>query len=263
MKRLLLLGAGILLALSLTGSGALADAPGTCSGTLQHPGVLVGTTGSVVVTGTCFATAALTVNGSVTVADGAVFAGFAPVHITGNVKVGQGAQLFLGWNAAPGELGPDVVDGNIVATQPLSLYLGNITVHGNVVSNGGGTADRFFNFPIKDNQIDGNLTIHGWTGGWWGVIANTIGGNVDVSNNSSVVVPAAESTCEGTFPAGCTAVAGTDQDANEIQSRFGNPQHIAGNLVCHDNTPVAQVNPGDGGAANVVGGQKIGECAGL
>ena len=58
-----------------------------------------------------------------------------------------------------------LVDGNIVANQPLSLYLGNITVHGNVVSNGGGTTDRFYNFPIKDNVIDGNLVIHGWTGG--------------------------------------------------------------------------------------------------
>ncbi len=56
-----------------------------------------------------------------------------------------------------------------------------------------------------------------------GPIANTIGDNVDVSNNSGVVVPADESAGEGTFPAGSTAVAG---------------------------------------AANLVGGQKIGECAG-
>ena len=88
--------------------------------------------------------------------------------------------------------------GNIVANQPLSLYLGNMTVHGNVVSNGGGTSERFYNFPIKDNVIDGNLTIHGWTGGWWGAIANTVGGNVDVSNNTSVVHAAG--ACPGTFP---------------------------------------------------------------
>ena len=72
-----------------------------------------------------------------------------------------------------------MVDGNVKANQPLSLYLGSVTVHGNVVSNGGGTADRFYNFPIKDNTIDGNLIIHGWTGGWWGAIANTVGGKVE------------------------------------------------------------------------------------
>lgn len=149
-------------------------------------------------------------------------------------------------------------------------------MHGNFVSNGGGTATRFYNFPIKDNKIDGNLIIHGWTGGWWGVIANTVGGNVDLSNNRSVVQPDEE--CEGTFPTGCGTVAGADEDASEVQSRFipagafgpgdppvtiDNPQRISGNLICHNNTPAAHFNPGDGGAANVVGGNKIGECAGL
>jgi hypothetical protein len=38
---------------------------------------------------------------------------------------------------------------------------------------------------------------------------------------------------------------------------------IAGNLICHNNTPAAQVNPDDGGQPNTVGGRKIGECAGL
>ena len=162
-----------------------------------------------------------------------------------------------------GELGPDTVDGNIVANQPLSLYLGNITVHGNVVSNGGGTSDRFYNFPIKDNQIDGNLTIHGWTGGWWGVIANTVGGNVNLSNNRSVVHPAGD--CEGSFPAGCAAAPGTFIDSSEVQSRLipnvtDNPQRIGGNLICHNNVPAAQIDTGDGGAANIVGGNSIGEC---
>ncbi len=40
-------------------------------------------------------------------------------------------------------------------------------MHGNVVSIGGGTFRRFYNFPIKDNKIDGNLIIFGSTGGWW------------------------------------------------------------------------------------------------
>ena len=164
------------------------------------------------VAGTCAVVAPLTINGDLTLADGSVFVGFGPpIHVTGNVKVGKGAQLALGYNRGEGVLGPDVVDGNVVANQPLALYIGNSTVHGNVVSNGGGTAERFFNFPIKDNVIDGNVVIHGWTGGWWGLIANTVGGNVDVSNNRSVVQPAGD--CEGTFPVGCDAAPGADPDA--------------------------------------------------
>jgi hypothetical protein len=260
---ILLLGSSILLVLGLATSGALARGPETCSGTLESPGELSGTYGNVVVSGACQNTGAVTIEGNLTLAGGAVFAGFGPpVHVTGNIKVGTGAQLLLGWNAAEGELGPDVVDGNIVATQPLSLYIGNVTVRGNVVSNGGGSADRFYNFPIKDNAIGGNLIVHGWTGGWWGVIANNVGGNVDLSNNRSVVHPATED-CEGTFPMGCDAAPGVDDDSSEVQSRIGNPQHISGNLICHGNTPAAQVNPLDGGAPNIVGGRALGECANL
>ena len=254
MKLLLLLGSGILLVLGLTGSGAFAAPKETCTGPIS------GSHGSVTVTGTCAVVGPLTINGNLTLDDGSVFVGFGPaIHITGNVNVGKGAQLALGYNRAPGVLGPDTVDGNIVANQPLALYLGNSTVHGNVVSNGGGTADRFYNFPIKDNAIDGNLIIHGWTGGWWGAIANTVGGNVVVSNNRSVVHPASEE-CEGTFPSGCVAAPGADDDSSEVQSRFGNPQHISGNLICHNNIPTAQVNQGDGGQPNVVDGNSVGEC---
>jgi hypothetical protein len=259
-KLLLLLGAGIVLVLGSTGSGAFAAPKETCSSGMS------GSHGSVAVVGPCFVGADVTINGNLTLADGSIFAGFGTVTITGNVSVGKGAQLFLGWDADEGELGPDSVGGNIVANQPLSLYIGNVTVHGNLVSNGGGTAARFYNFPIKDNRVDGNLVIHGWTGGWWGVIANSVGGNVDVANNRSVVQPAGE--CEGTFPRGCDAAPGADTDAAEVQSRgipgvFLNPQHISGNLICHGNSPSAQVNALDAGAANVVDRNKIGECAGL
>jgi hypothetical protein len=258
MKLLLLLGAVVVLGLGLTGSGAFAAAKETCNNT-----AISGTHGSVTVIGTCAVSGPLTINGNLTLTDGSVFVGFGPpIHITGNVNAGKGSQFALGYNRAPGVLGPDVVDGNVVASQPLSVYIGNSTVHGNLVSNGGGTAARFYNFPIKDNVIGGNVTIHGWTGGWWGLVANTIGGNVDASNNVSVVQPAGD--CEGTFPAGCDAAPGADPDAAEIQSRLpDNTQHIGGNLICHGNSPATQINPGDGGAPNVVDGNEIGQCAGL
>ncbi|HEU5244252.1 MAG TPA: hypothetical protein VFU33_07620, partial [Gaiellaceae bacterium] len=49
-----------------------------------------------------------------------------------------------------------------------------------------------------------------------------------------------------------------DTDSSEIMTNS-----ISGNLICHGNTPAAQVNPDDGGQPNDVGGQKIGQCAGL
>jgi hypothetical protein len=262
-KLLLLVSATIVLVLGLTGAGAFGAAKETCNGPLSGPH------GSVTVTGTCAVVGPVTIDGNLTLAPGTVFVGFGPaVQITGNILVGPGAQLALGYNRGEGVLGPDTVGGNIVADRPLSLYLGNITVHGNVVSNGGGTTERFYNFPIKDNRVDGNLIVHGWTGGWWGLVANSVGGNVDVSDNRSVVVPANPDQCQGTFPAGCAAVPGTDEDSSEVQSRIvpgvvKNPQRISGNLICHHNAPAIHFNPIDGGAANVVGGNKIGECTGV
>ena len=164
----------------------------------------------------------------------------------GDVNVGKGALLGLGYATKT-----DVVDGSVMADQPLSLYLGFVTVHGDVTSNGGGTAARFYNFPIKDNTIDGNLTLHGWDGGWIGAIRNTVGGNVDISNNVSAVQAADGDACDasGTFPAGCDAVPGGDTDSTEVMTNT-----ISGNLSCKGNSPVAQVNALDGGQPNSVGG---------
>lgn len=138
-----------------------------------------------------------------------------------------------------------VVDGNILANQPLSLYLSAITVHGSVVSisGGGGVTGEFRNFPTKDDVIDGNLIVQGWRGGWLGVIRDHVAGNVIVSNNESVL------TEEGP---------GVDADAMEVQTNV-----VGGNLICQGNTPAAQVNALDGGLENAVSGNKVGQCAGL
>jgi hypothetical protein len=245
MKLLLLLGSGILLVLGITGSSAFAAKPGagTCSG--GTPGtpqiVSAGTYDGFTVSGNCvFGPGTMTINGHLTIADGGVLndhaSGLATVHITGNVKVGKGAVLGLGDydHALPHDSA--IVDGNITAHRPATLYLGGMTVHGNVVSNGGGTADR--NFPIKDNTIDGNLILQGWSGLWMGAIRNHVGGNVNVSKNTALdtsVVPGIDST--------------------EVMTNV-----IAGNLICHDNTPTAQINVFDGGQPNVVSGNSVGEC---
>ncbi len=258
MRRIaLLVAAGAAALLAVGGSTALAGHPPAnpcASGTLAS-----GTYQGFTVTGTCSVAlnAQVTVHGNLTLAHGAVFAGLVPstVHVTGDVDVGAGALLGLGYGTQT-----DVVDGSVTAHQPLSLYLGFVTVHGDVTSNGGGTTHRFYNFPIKDTTIDGNLTLRGWTGGWIGAIRDKVGGSVDFSNNQSVVQAADEAACDasGTFPAGCDAAAGGDSDSSEVMTNT-----IAGDLSCHGNSPAAQVNPLDGGQPNVVGGTASGECAGL
>jgi hypothetical protein len=242
-KLRLLLGIGFLLVLGGVGSGALAAGQGgvTCSG----GSIAAGTYQNLKVTGNCTfdAGAAITINGNLTVAKGAILndhaASTATVHVTGNVKVGAGAVLGLGDYDPNLPHDSAIVDGNITANHPLTLYLGGITIHGNLVSNGGGDPTR--NFPIKDDTIDGNVAIQGWSGLWMGVIRVTAGGNVIVSKNT-----AADPT---TLPG---------SDSTEVMTN-----DIAGNLICHRNTPAAQVNALDGGLPNTVGGRKIGECAGL
>ena len=233
MKLLLLLSTGILLVLGVGGS-ALAAPPETCSS-----GSITGTHGSITVTGTCtFSGTTVTINGDLRVADGAILNDHAGsstiVTITGNVKVDKGAVLGLGYG--PQEETPAFVGGSIHASDPLTLYIGHVTVGGNVISNGGGAADR--NFPIKDNTIGGNLILQGWSGLWMGAIRNQVGGNVNVSKNTALdtsVIPGFDST--------------------EVQTNV-----IAGNLICHGNTPTAQVNILDGGQLNIVGGNSVGEC---
>jgi hypothetical protein len=260
----LLIGTGMALVAMAVAGSALAGKPGagTCSG-----GNVSGTYSGFTVTGNCSIPdgASLTVNGNLTIADGGSLnaISLSTVHVTGNVKVGKGATLGLGCNffangptcrawGAP-NLRNYWVEGNIDANKPLTMYLDFVVVDGNVVSNGGGPGtSQFLNFVVKDNAIHGNLIIHGWQGGWWGVIRNDIGGNADLSNNASVVTE--------TGP-------GVDTDASEVQGSgppFPSvPQTIHGNLICHGNTPAAHINAGDGGVANIVEGNAIGECSGL
>jgi hypothetical protein len=250
----------LMLASVFTAVPALAGPPGsyTCSEDGPIPG---GTYSGLVVTANCFFGGDVTVNGNVTVADGAILndhAGSAANHvlITGNVKVGKGAVLGLG-TYNPYAIHDTTVNGSIVANHPMTLYLSFATVHGNVVSNGGGTTAEFRNFPIKDNTIDGNLVVQDWHGGWLGVIRNDVGGNVIVSKNASVVMltgctgEGEEEVCTGFGP-------GFDDDSTEVQTNV-----INGNLVCQGNFPAAQVNAFDGGELNDVGGHAVGQCADL
>ena len=237
----------------LVASNAFAARPGsaTCSGGT----IAAGTYSSLTVTGVCwFSGGTVTVTRNLVVEDGAALNDHAAsplttIHVGGNVLVGKGGIVGLGtYNPfAPHD---SVVDGSVIATQPLSLYISFTTIHGNLISNGGGggVTGEFRNFPTKDNTIDGNAAIQGWTGGWIGFIRNHVGGNVIFSNNASVINGLVNPPVPGQV----------DPDSSEVMTNV-----IGGNLVCQGNTPAAQVNPDDGGQPNDVAGQKIGQCAGL
>jgi hypothetical protein len=249
----LLLGLCVLVAVGLVGSSALASSPG--SGTCAGGSIAAGTYNGFIVTGHCTFDpgAVITINGNLVVSDGAALndhaASTATVNVSGNVMVGQGAVLGLG-TYNPFAPHNSSVGGNIIANQPLSLYLSFLTVHGNLISNGGGggVTGEFRNFPTKDDTIDGNLIIQGWTGGWIGVIRAHVGGNLIFNNNTSVINGLVTPPVPGVV----------DSDSSEIMTNV-----VGGNLICQGNTPAAQVNPADGGQPNVVGGHKIGQCAGL
>jgi hypothetical protein len=250
MKLRLLLGLCVLLVLGVVGSSAVAAAPG--AGTCSGGSIPAGTYNGFTVTGNCmFAGGTVTINGNLIVAPGALLNDHAAsppttVHVTGNVIVGKGAVLGLGDYDPTPPHDSAIVDGNIIANQPLTLYLGGMTVHGNVISNGGGDPVR--NFPIKDDTIDGNLIVQGWSGLWFGVIRTTVGGNVIVAHTAGTQTGIPGTEFEGIL------------DSTEVVSNT-----IGGNLICLGNTPAAQIGDAveDGGGPNTVGGRKIGECAGL
>src|SRR5579884_469171 len=257
MRKLLLVPAVCaVLSLAFVAASATADpfaGPPICS----SAGTAVSGThnGNVTISGNAYVPAGstLTVNGNLTLAPGACLDAFtlATVTVSGNVLVQRGAVLALG--CSPGALGPpfdqapcygqttnDVVGGNIVANQPLTMYLTASTIHGNVISNGGGGAAALtVSYPIKENTIGGNLIVQGWQGAWFGALRNHVGGNAIFSNNRAFL----------------PGVTGQGPDSNEdIQNTVG------GNLICQGNSPAVQY--GDAmGTPNVVSGNATGQCA--
>jgi hypothetical protein len=190
----------------------------------------------------------------------------ARVRVKGDVVVGNGATLYLGCSPAmagdpnlspngcstdPGDYrSPAVhIDGSVVGDAPLTMALDGIHVEGSVISVGGGPganpsfteATPGYNFAVKDNTIDGNLTITGWKGGWVGAIRNTVDGDVSFTGNAGVA--------QGGNPLA--------PDSTEIATN-----QIEGNLICSGNNPAAQLGD-SGGQLNKVDGYALGECATL
>jgi hypothetical protein len=253
MKLRLVLGLSAILALGIwVGTAGAAPPPpppdlGVCGADPGAP--LSGThNGNLTITGNAYVPPgeSFEVNGNLTIAQGACFDAIpatGPVVINGNVSVRKRGSFGIGFFFDTG----DVVNGNINAEQALTIYIDWTTVHGSIVSNGGGDATMVDSpgmedglvLPIKDNHIDGNVVVQGWAGAWAGLIRNTVGGNVNWSKNTGA------------------RVGEIGPDSNEVATN-----EIGGNLICHGNTPAAQIGD-SGGSLNVVHGKAIGECSTL
>ncbi len=254
MKLKLLVFSCVILGVGVFAATAASDpnvGPPICPGA-ETP--ITGTYGNLVITGNRYVPSGrtLTTWGTLTVAPGACLDAFTmgTVHVGSSLVVGNGAILALGCTLAS-TFPPtpctgttnDTVGGNIYADHPMTMYLDGDTIRGNITSTGGGpgpTFDPYVNFPIKDNVIYGNVSVEGWQGAWFGFIRNYTRGYVAIKNDVGVTIGDL-----GTL------------DSTEIATNT-----IGGNLICSGNSPVAQIGD-SGGTPNVVGGQKIGECAGL
>ena len=165
----------------------------TCSGG-EIPS---GTYASITVTGACAVAtdAVINVVGNINVASGAMLdAQSAPSTITVGRNVTAAAGSLVGLGCQPPSytgnsahecaIEPDghstiTVAGNVTGTDSLAVLLNGVTVRGNVTLTGGGSA---IPWSIKNNTIDGNLTVSGQTSEWLGVLFNHIGGNATLSN---------------------------------------------------------------------------------
>ena len=263
------------------GSGAQ-----TCTGTVDSPGTLAGTYGNVVVTGACVVNAGpVNVTGNLTIASGgaltAIFglndqtnSGNSNMTVHGNLTVDSGGSLMLGcyslvaplWGVTqlldlpdfpcaddPNQSAPtlntqDVVDGNLVSSNPLGVVVHNSTIRGNVIQNGGGAGtgcanvgifNKYFGLPewsdYASNAIGGNLVINGLDTCWNGSFRNTVRGNMTFTNNTGGVFFGAA-------------------DASEVATNT-----VYGNLSCSGNNPAVQLGDSDG-SPNQVAGNATGEC---
>jgi hypothetical protein len=253
----------------------------TCTGTVSAPGVLAGVYGNVVVDGDCVADAGpAVVTGNLTIAAGggltAIFglddktgSGNSDVTVRGDLIVESGGSLLLGcdstiittWGetalqshpsfpclddpdqAAPTLSSHDVIDGSLIAADPLGVVLHHTLVRGDVTERKGGAGlgcvpagifKQYLHYPeysdYEDNTIDGNVALIGLDTCWFGTHRNTVHGSMTVDDN----------------------VCG--KDCMEVDSSI-----IYGNLSCWNNSPAVELGDGDG-TPDQVGGNATGEC---
>jgi len=249
--------------LSLVGSPAAFAAPGGGASALTCSGGEIGsgTYSSITVTGACSVAsgAVVAVTGNVNVQAGAALdAQSSPSTITvgRNVTAAAGSMLGLGCqppalvgNSAhacvdaegnpiedPSVHSDIMVNGNVSATGAAVVLVNGIHVGGNLSITGGGSPD--IPWSVKNNTIDGNLSVSGVTTNWFGVLFNTVGSNVSLTN-----------------------ITLTEDHPGAARVVYVGHNTIARNLNC---TGLSGVSGGfPPGSVNTVGGKATGQCAAL
>lgn len=246
------LGAVMLAGALLWGAApAMAATPAAADYTCTEGTVPSGTYSTLTIAGMCGVEggADIHVTRSLMVLEGAVFdAQSAPAVITvdRNVISATGSMLGLGCQpAVPGNSGhpcasdpegsSDIsVSGNITVNGAIGVFLNGLAVGGNVTVTGGGSD---IPWSIKNNSIDRNLTVHGITEEWIGVMWNRVGGNVTLSD---------------------IEMTGLDDEAGTgLNDVFVVRNEIGRNLTC------SGLVPGVFGYGNMIGRNAAGDCAAL
>ncbi len=247
--RRLALTAGLLVgAMVSTGTAGAASAQFgnvTCAG----GGIHAGTYQSLRITGVCTVHAGKRVDvvGDVTVARGATLNAItqSTFNVGGDLTAGQDAIVGLGCNDEVGCSASthDHIGGSLRAFNAAAVVDEQERIGGDVVIRGGGGSEdcsstALFGGPyfatIHDSYVGGNVVFRDVHSCWFGLIRTKVGGSVTILDNEM-----------------------GDADAMEIVTN-----RIGGNLSCFGNDPHAQVGD-SGGAPNVVGGKRRGECAAL
>lgn len=170
----------------------------------------------------------LTVGGNVTGGAGSfVGLGCQPPSLTGN-----SAHECVG---DPEGISHITVKGNVSVSRAMAVMLNGITVNGSVTLSGGGSP---IPWSIKNNTINGNLTVKGQRTEWVGVLFNNVRGSVTLTD---IVLSDPHPGAPGVYIVRNT---------------------IGGNLSC------TKLEPGVSGgfvpgSVNVVGGTASGQCAAL
>jgi hypothetical protein len=248
-------GAAILASGGVSSANAAKGSPGPANLVCSGGDIVSGTYKNVTVTGVCTVPdgADVMILGNLVVDAGATFDAqtHSMVTIMRNVSAGPGSFFGLGCTEAhpcsdgvPGTQ-TDKVYGNVTLDHVFDAAINGDWIGGNLTSVGGGAGlldpeTQFVPFSIKDDVVEGNISVTGLTTVWFGIIRTEVGKNVIVKDVSL-----------------------SDPDGNEIVANT-----IGGNLICLGNSPGAQLGdavedgpPGYG--PNTVGKKAIGECAAL
>jgi len=250
-----------------TGVAAASDGVYTCAGTLDNPGVLVGTHGDVRISGVCGVDAGnATVRGDLTVLPGGALVaawGSSTLTVRGDVRVRQGGTLVLGCDPQSFACVDDdpnnptlsshaVVKGDLTSWQPLGVVVHNAAIGGDVRETGGGgglncdPAGVFLLFgspaysAYEDSTIKGDVSVSGMNMCWMGLNRLKVRGDVRLVNNQLA-----------------------DPDGIEILAN-----QISGDLVCRQNSMVwdnAEAGfpglfPRTPPLTNTVKGDRVGQC---